>query len=79
MANSSKRVSKEKYKDNNDDKKKNKQCKLFLKDWDNNPMFDVKGPGEKYTDTLILLGDKIYSKNVPNAVKGKFFKSNAGK
>ena len=37
-------------------------------------MFNAKIPGEKYTYALILLGDKIYSKNVPNAAKGKFFK-----
>ena len=37
-------------------------------------MFNVKSPGGKYTDTLVLLGDKIYGKNMPNAAGGKFCK-----
>ena len=42
-------------------------------------MFNAKSPGEKYTDSLILLGDKIYGKNVPNVAKGKLFKYKVGK
>ena len=46
---------------------------------DDYPMFNAKSPGEKYTDSLILLGDKIYGKNVPNVAKGKLFKYKVGK
>ena len=50
-----------------------------MKGSDKNPMFNSKNPGEKYTDSLILLGNKIYGKNVPNAAKGEFFKYKVGK
>ena len=46
---------------------------------DNDPIFNTKNPDEKYIDTLILLGDKIYDKNVPNVTKGEFFKYKVGK
>ena len=52
---------------------------MFLTGLDNNPMFNAKSPGEKYTDTLILIGDKIFGKNVPNAEKRKFFKYKVSK
>ena len=43
------------------------------------PTFNAKSTGDKYTDILILLGDKIYGKNFPNAAKGRFFKYKVGK
>ena len=74
MAKSTKRGGRDKDKDNNDDKKKKNQRKFFSTGSDNDPMFNVKSPGGKYTDTLVLLGDKIYGKNMPNAAGGEFCK-----
>ena len=79
MAKITKRGGKYKYKYKNDGNKKKNQRKLFLTSSDDNPMFNAKSPGEKYTYTLILLCDKIYDKNVPNVAKGKFFKCKVGK
>ena len=79
MVESNKHSSKEKYKDKNNDKNKKKQRKLFLTGSDENPIFNTRSLGRKYTDTLILIGDKIQGKNVPNAAKGKFFKYNVSK
>ena len=79
MSKSTKSGKKYNYKDKNDGKKNKNQRKFFLTGSDNNPIFNTKNPGEKYTDTLILLGDKIYDKNVPNVTKGEFFKYKVGK
>ena len=42
-------------------------------------MFEAISPGKKYTDNLIVLSDRIYGTNVPNAAKGKFYKYKVGK